>query len=83
MIVDTREKGEADEFRYYDVRGMPVRVALRKSRPFGADGFNPATNALERNAALLSGVERDPFTDEISEADFYRLCADLRRKEAT
>lgn len=83
MVVDNRDGSEADEFRYYDLGGIPVRVALRQGYPFGADYFNPATNALERNVALLSGVERDPFSDEISEADFYRRCADLRKAQVS
>lgn len=83
MLNDNRDRDEVPGFRYYDLKGEPVRVALNeRGDAFGADSFNAETNSLERNAALISQVETDPHADEITEAAFYQLCATLHQKKS-
>lgn len=80
MVADHRDGSAVTAFRYYNVRGEPVRVVLdERGEPFGADSYDAATHRFERNAALISHVETDPHADEISASAFEALCAERRR----
>lgn len=82
MVVDNRSRDDVSEFLYYNLRGAPVRVALNKEgNPFDAESYDPQTDSLTRDITLLSKVETDPYSDEITEQDFLVLCSDLQLKK--
>ncbi len=82
MVVDNRSRDDVSEFLYYNLRGAPVRVALNKEgNPFDAESYDPQTDSLTRDVTLLSKVETDPYSDEITEQGFLALCSDLQLKK--
>ncbi len=82
MVLDNRSRDDTSSFLYYNLRGEPVRVALNKAgNPFDAESYDPQTDSLTRDVTLLSKVETDPYSDEITEQDFLALCSELQLKK--
>jgi len=81
MIKDNLPKGEDfGKFEYYRIRNTPVRLVLDKEgRMLGTYGLNKETGELVLGA-YIKAIMTDPFSEEITEEEFYTLCEELCKK---
>ncbi len=77
-IVDYRSEDEGAGYEYYDLRGYPVRTVLGDDGDtISADALDSETGELLRDVTMMSQVETDPLSEQISKEEFYTLCEAL------